>query len=479
MVAGENDKKEEQGATGFAGLFSLVSDVDVTPPPATTNPINNSSTSAAPIPPKQPSPQQPYNPPQQPSLSSSGRKWVVGVIIGIGVLLFVGQSGKNTSSRVPIYSPPVQNMTPDYTAPLPQPEVSSRPVESKPPVGQALVFSQEQIAYCLAEDIRMDGAKSKVNNYNSSDVDRFNAMVADYNSRCSRFSYRSGTLENVRSSIELYRNKLYSEGAQRFTMQARNDGLAVVPTQLMPDIPIQQAPSASTEGIPAQLMRNTYGAYYPRYSCWRTKSKEGQDYCMQITRVDNAMGDEGGRTYVIATGQALDEKGELGGPHVQPGLVGAFVVKNNGNAYEMVASNPQIPMGTWGSAPTEWEFVRLGPQNYWGWQSEVSDMHQGYEGRFSVFLAIYGKEVRKVGEITSYFSNEGAVGEDSKEITSIKASLRVDVDTLDAKVYPLLVTITGKKNGKNFSAQIWKISFDENKWKYLEPKDWPLAGAAF
>jgi hypothetical protein len=43
----------------------------------------------------------------------------------------------------------------------------------------------------LAEDIRMNGAKSAVNNYIDADVDRFNAMVADYNSRCSSFQYHT------------------------------------------------------------------------------------------------------------------------------------------------------------------------------------------------------------------------------------------------------------------------------------------------
>ena len=34
-----------------------------------------------------------------------------------------------------------------------------------PPVGQNQVLSTAQIRYCLAEDIRMESAKSTVNNY--------------------------------------------------------------------------------------------------------------------------------------------------------------------------------------------------------------------------------------------------------------------------------------------------------------------------
>ena len=43
----------------------------------------------------------------------------------------------------------------------------------------------------MAEDIRIDGAKSALNNYVDADVDRFNAMVGDYNSRCSSFKYQT------------------------------------------------------------------------------------------------------------------------------------------------------------------------------------------------------------------------------------------------------------------------------------------------
>src|SRR3546814_13694003 len=90
------------------------------------------------------------------------------------------------------YSPPAQS------------QALSRPTGSKPPVGQNLVLSSEQIRYCLAEDIRMDGAKSAINNYSDYDVDRFNAMVADYNSGCGSFRYRSGALTSARRDFEPY-----------------------------------------------------------------------------------------------------------------------------------------------------------------------------------------------------------------------------------------------------------------------------------
>src|SRR5690606_18898902 len=75
-------------------------------------------------------------------------------------------------------------------------------------------------------DIRMEGAKAAVNNYSDSDVDRFNAMVADYNSRCGSFRYRSGALESARRDVEPYRSQLQAEGRSRFARSPSTGSLS-------------------------------------------------------------------------------------------------------------------------------------------------------------------------------------------------------------------------------------------------------------
>ena len=222
MTGGEEEQKKGE-SKGFAGLSSLVSDVDTTPPPAAkkepaaTAPRAERSASPPAQPQPQPSQRQTYQAPAQPSSGSSGGKWLLGIAAVIGVLLWLSsQSDKTaTTSPAPAYSPPAQSTAPSYSPPS-QPQVPSRPAESQPPVGQNLVFSREQIRYCLAEDIRLEGAKAAINNYVESDVDRFNAMVADYNSRCGSFRYRSGALESARRDIEPYRSLFQAEGRSKF-----------------------------------------------------------------------------------------------------------------------------------------------------------------------------------------------------------------------------------------------------------------------
>ncbi|HHQ4573133.1 TPA: peptidoglycan-binding domain-containing protein [Aeromonas veronii] len=234
MAAEEENNKKNEGK-GFAGLSSLVSDVDTSlPPPAkqeaeTAGASSNAERRSAPESQQQeaqPKQQQPYQAPSPPSSGSSTGKWVLGIAAVIGVLWLIGEADKSPSSPAPSYTPPAGNTAPTYSAAPAQPQVPSRPEETRPPVGQDLVFSTAQIRYCLAEDIRMDAAKAVLNNYSDSDVDRFNAMVADYNSRCGSFRYRSGALESARRDVEPYRSQLQAEGRSRFARSPSTGSLS-------------------------------------------------------------------------------------------------------------------------------------------------------------------------------------------------------------------------------------------------------------
>lgn len=240
MTEGEEEQKRGE-AKGFAGLSSLVSDVDTTPPPAAkTEPAASAPSTERPAQqaaqPRPSQQHQAYQEVAQPSSSgSSGGKWVLGIAAVIGVLWLIGQSDKSPTSPAPAYSPPALPAAPSYSPPPAEPQAPSRPQESMPPAGQGMVFSTAQIRYCLAEDIRMEGAKSAINNYIDSDVDRFNAMVADYNNRCGSFRYRSGALESARGEVEPYRSQLQAEGRSRFARTSTGSLSTPAPSRFAPD----------------------------------------------------------------------------------------------------------------------------------------------------------------------------------------------------------------------------------------------------
>jgi len=199
-------------------------------------------------------------PEQPPSGGSSAGKWVLGIAAVIGLFWLIGQSNNtSTTSSAPHYSQPEQTATPSYAPPA-EPQAPSRPQESMPPVGQNQVLSTAQIRYCLAEDIRMDGAKSAINNDIDSDVDRFNAMVADYNSRCSSFKYQTNNrgrndLNSAQRDIEPFRSQLQSEGRSRF---ARSPTGA-----LSPQAPSRPTPDATVQAVQRKLNELGYNVGTP------------------------------------------------------------------------------------------------------------------------------------------------------------------------------------------------------------------------
>lgn len=244
-MAGEDEKSKKDPSKGFAGLSTLVSNIDTTQPsPDGAEPkkrqTNPPSSPRQPPPQAGPQPQQPASPakqyqaPPEPTSGGSARKWILGIGAVIGVLWLIGEMDNSRPGR-----------SAGGTAPIPSQAIPTL-AETKPPVGQSLVFTSAQIRYCLAEEIRMNSAETVLDNYNDYDVDLFNAMVADYNSRCSNFRYRRGALESARREVEPHRSDLNAEGKSRF---ARSPSAGSV----LPPTPARTAPDATVQSAQRQL----------------------------------------------------------------------------------------------------------------------------------------------------------------------------------------------------------------------------------
>ena len=194
----------DNGKKGFAGLDSMVSDVDRTPPPAPVEQPRQSARAEAPRPVY-------TGEPGAGSGSGSGKWW----LIGIGLVVFftwIGSSDKPSQPRQASYAAPAPApAAAPYNPPAAAPSYSSNE-ERIPPVGTGLTFDRSQMRYCLSEKIRIAAWQEQVNQYSDLSVDAFNAAVNDYNARCSKFRYRSGTLESVRSEVEASRAALTRQG---------------------------------------------------------------------------------------------------------------------------------------------------------------------------------------------------------------------------------------------------------------------------
>ena len=221
-MVGDNKKK------GFAGLDSMVSDIEESkpkPPSAPEPPVQRPAVPSSPA----ERPEEPSKPPKaqpQPAAyagnspsGGGGIKWGWIVTILIILLVVFSNSGNKQpspqSARAPTPAPtnvPNQNPTPPSTVAA---SASNRPNEAVPPIGVNLTLNREQIWYCLSEDIRLGGMRDVLHNESELEVSKFNGAIDDFNSRCSRFRYRVGALETAREGVELYRLLLRTEGAQR------------------------------------------------------------------------------------------------------------------------------------------------------------------------------------------------------------------------------------------------------------------------
>lgn len=270
-MASEEEKKQRDDGKGFAGLSSMVSDVDATVSntpkqqqrEASSSSTQQSSPAARPErQEKQPgATQQTSQAPSQPSGSSSAGKWLFGIAAVIGLIWLANQSDNNSSSRS-TYSPAPSSTsvapTPAWQPPAAQPQAPSRPVEDQPSIGRNNVLSTAQIRYCLAEKIRLDAAESVINNYVESDVDRFNGYVNDYNSRCGEFRYRQGALESARRDVEPYRSQLQAEGRSRFVRSPSAAARSPTPAQT-PQV-VRPLPDATVQSIQRRLNELGYDA---------------------------------------------------------------------------------------------------------------------------------------------------------------------------------------------------------------------------
>ena len=220
-----SDGKDKKG---FSGLSSLTSDVDETVGDSTRRNVQGkkpasqgrSKDEQQPHPRESAAKPRPAPPPQSepepevvasgssrtPASGSSGAKWFWG-LVGLGVLIWlfnVAQEDSRGPSTVPSYTQP--SPSPSYSlSQTPEAQISGLEF-SKPPVGENNILSVAQIRWCLREDIRIEVLRPMPTT--NSQIDQFNAVVADYNSRCGSYRYREGTLTRAQREVERVRSQI-------------------------------------------------------------------------------------------------------------------------------------------------------------------------------------------------------------------------------------------------------------------------------
>lgn len=132
---------------------------------------------------------------------------------GLATAAFVGFIVYD-SNKEPSYSPRPSPTT-AYTPSTPQDSGSgsrsSKPPstqarEEVPPLGTDRVLKKSEVRYCIFQGERLDIIREIISE--KLDIDRFNRLVYDFNSRCARFRYRRGTLQAIEAEVPGRRQQL-------------------------------------------------------------------------------------------------------------------------------------------------------------------------------------------------------------------------------------------------------------------------------
>lgn len=203
----------DQAPKGFAGLSSQVSDIDAEIAHANSLPPapNALETGHSERPLRLGEPSEGQSPQNSAGSVKPVVWWGIGAAV-VGIMWFASQSGTGPANPSPSVAYTDEQSPPEITVEGQAPATPQALTEERPPVGYGLEHSVGQIRYCLAEKIRISAAEPVVDSYNSAQVDRFNAMVSDYNSRCGQYRYLESSMNLARSDVEAHRAELEQVG---------------------------------------------------------------------------------------------------------------------------------------------------------------------------------------------------------------------------------------------------------------------------
>jgi hypothetical protein len=198
---------------GFAGLESLIPKIEVKPLPASSAPASSSSGSATAVP----------APPAEVDRDTGplAVKIILGLVI-VGIIWAIIANNSDQSSSEQAAPAPASSASPNSVVSVgPPPPAAPEPVpttpawttvtEVRPDTIYKPILSANEIAYCLAEDLRMSTVKLLVNRQSQAEIAGFNAKVENYNERCAQFEYNKSDMDEAQAYLEGHRSQIVRE----------------------------------------------------------------------------------------------------------------------------------------------------------------------------------------------------------------------------------------------------------------------------
>lgn len=189
-------------------------------------------------------------------------RWAFFGLIGAGILIAVLT---DNSSSPPGYTRRTPQPSPTYPLPPIQGTFGSSPVVTPPTThstaelipepGAGRDFSQGNIRYCLYQEVRLDAVRTSLST--NQDIDAFNTLISDWNSRCANYRYLESDMSAVRLEVTQKEASLEEDG-RKIVAAWRQQIVPTIqppyapPTPYVPSAPRPYTPSisASTETVP-------------------------------------------------------------------------------------------------------------------------------------------------------------------------------------------------------------------------------------
>lgn len=242
-------------------------------------------------------------------------------------------------------------------------------------------------------------------------------------------------------------------------------------------IPAEAAQSPKT--LWRLVMEGNYGPYDKALKCWTARIAEDR-VCMRPHRLDQVTIGGVNHLFLAIGGTRLGEDGQPQEAHVDSGMLGLIVLRQDGGLLRLVAKNDlHTPFGSFGNVPSEDAFAvrEIGPNETYGWVATDGWMGQGHMLTSATIFAPVGDKIITIGNIPDHYDNSGNC-EDGKVIgsevacTDYSSELIFDSADSSARFYPIIVKVTGTREGVTID-QAFTTKFDPGKFAYPKIEGMP------
>jgi hypothetical protein len=86
--------------------------------------------------------------------------------------------------------------------------------ETEPLPGSDNVLVLNEIKYCLAQDSRISTVQPLLDHYSHAAIEAYNAIVADFNSRCSQYRYKESDMAQATAAVKAHQAEIDSQAQQ-------------------------------------------------------------------------------------------------------------------------------------------------------------------------------------------------------------------------------------------------------------------------